>query len=155
MYRYIREATDYILAMSKSRVDLEAWIEDQTLPTMIALAQLYVFPYGARTHWRREVWEKFHIMHLFRHNKKLPDAQFILKSGWNVNNSNSKLENVIDFVISKEEAYQPRNDIDLNQFRNICEAYFKWLANELSQRDLLAPKKVYEELDRLGLTEHA
>lgn len=66
-----------VLGMSKSRKDLGDWIEDHTWQTMVAIAQLYAFPNGNRVHWRKEVWEKFDRMHLFRHNSKLPDAKFI------------------------------------------------------------------------------
>ena len=154
MKRYIRSAAQMILGMSKSRRDLEAWIEDQTLPTMIAIAQLYVFPNGARTHWRREVWEKFHTMHLLRHNKQLPSANFILKSGWEVNNRDKQLRDVVRFVIGKEDAYSPRKDIDINELTYLMEEYFEWLAWRLSKSQLIEPDEVYSELDRLGLREH-
>ena len=153
MKRYIRSAIS-ILGMSKSRRDLEAWIEDQTFPTMIALAQLYVFPNGARTHWRREVWEKFHMMHVFRHNKQLPSAEFILSSGWKVNKSDKQVRDVIRFVIGKEVDYVPRKNIDVRELTYIMERYFEWISWQLSKSRIVEPNEVYSELDVLGLTEH-
>ena len=49
MYRYIKAA-----AMKQK--SLAAWIEERTSPTLLALAQLYLFPDNEnKLHWRKEV----------------------------------------------------------------------------------------------------
>lgn len=135
---------------AKSRSDLGAWIEDHTPQVMIAIAQLYVFPSGNRTHWRKEVWEKFSEMHAFKHNNKLPSAKFILDNSWKVNER--YVDNVIRFVIGKEEEYTPREDINVSELYDILESYFKWLADYLSKNRFLIPQDVNKKLDELGLT---
>lgn len=153
MKRWIHAAS--ILGMSKGRKELGAWIEDHTVPVMVALTQLYIFPYGCRTHWRQEVWDKFHEMKRFTHNKKLPDAQFILDNSWKINNSEHDIDTVIRYVIKKEKDYQPRNDIDRDELFNLMESYFKWLASRLSQEFLVDVDEVKTKLDDLGLIDRS
>ena len=140
-----------IVGMSKSKSDLGSWIEDHTWPVMVALAQLYLFPYGPRVHWRKEVWEKFDRMHLFRHNNKLPDAKFILANSWNVNRS--FVEDAIQYAIDKEEDYSPRDDINIHELSLIMQNYFEWVADILSKHVALQKDDVLAKLDELGLTE--
>lgn len=50
-----------IPAMTKSQRDLKAWVEDQTIPVMETLAQLYLFKETEYiNHWWQEVWAKFY-----------------------------------------------------------------------------------------------
>lgn len=151
MKRYIRNATQDILAMATSRKEVGARIEDHTPQTIIALAQLYLFPNGNRVHWRKEVWEKFYSVDRFKGSNKLPDAQFILKNSWEVHKNN--LDTYLKFAIGKEEDYKPRLDIDQNQFHNIVQEYFQWLANVLSTKGFVDTNSVRAELDELGLGE--
>lgn len=153
MKRYIKNATDYIVGMSKGRRELGGWIEDHTVPVMVALAQLYIFPNGCRTHWRQKVWDKFHEMKRFMHNKKLPDAQFILDNSWSINKSEHDLDTVIRYVIKKEKSYEPRKDINKTELSSIMESYFTWLADKLSDEFLLDVDEVKQKLDELGLNE--
>lgn len=140
-----------IVGMSKSKSDLGSWIEDHTWPVMVALTQLYLFPYGPRVHWRKEVWEKFDRMHLFRHNNKLPDAEFILANSWNVNKP--FVEDAIQYAIDKEEDYSPRDDINIYELSSIMQSYFEWVASILSEHVALQKDDVLTKLDDLGLTE--
>ena len=70
-----------ILAMTKSQKDLEAWIEDQTIPVMETLAQLYLFKGSQYTnHWRQEVWTKFYRIPKTKNKKRWLSKEFILNS---------------------------------------------------------------------------
>ena len=151
MKRYIRNATQDILAMATSRKEVGARIEDHTPQTIIALAQLYLFPNGNRVHWRKEVWEKFYSVDRFKGSNKLPDAQFILKNSWEVHKDN--LNTYLQFAIGKEEEYEPRITVDQVQFYHIVKNYFTWLADILSQRGLVNVNEVRSKLDELGLGE--
>ena len=140
-----------IIGMSKSRSDLAAWIDDHTYQVMVAIAQLYAFPYGNRVHWRKEVWEKFSEMHLFKHNSKLPDAKFIYDNSWGVNKE--FVSDALGKAIDKEEDYSPKDDLDTSELYNIMENYFKWLSTKLSQSKSIRRLEVAEKLDELGLKE--
>ena len=140
-----------IIGMSKSKADLGSWIEDHAWPVMVALAQLYVFPYGSRVHWRKEVWEKFDKMHLFWHNNKLPSAEFILANSWDVNKLFVK--DAVQYAIDKEEDYSPRDDINIQELTSIMESYFVWIADILSKHPALVKNEVLAKLDELGLYE--
>ena len=140
-----------ILGMSKSRSDLAAWIEDHTFQVIIAITQLYLFNFGNRVHWRKEVWEKFHEMHVFRHNSKLPEAKFILDNSWKINKQ--YIKDAVKFAIDKETEYTPRPAINLYELENILESYFMWLADELSKHRVITLTSVLKKLDSLGLAE--
>lgn len=142
----------YIAGMSKKRKDLAAWIEDHTFQTMVALAQLYLFSTGNRVHWRKEVWEKFSRMYPLKRTGKLPDAQFIFDNSWELNKQWAK--NALQYAIDKEDEYTPRKGITLDEYYQIAEDYFTWLADRLSQEKQLSLSEVKEELDRLGLDEN-
>lgn len=60
---------------------------------------------------------------------------------------------ILQYVIDKESDYTPISDIDDERFRLIVQDYFLWLANYLSQYDILDKVDVLSELDGLGLTE--
>lgn len=134
---------------SKSRKDLGDWIEDHTFQVMVAISQLYAFPTGPRFHWRQEVWEKFDRMKLFRHNKKLPDAKFILENSWEVNKG--FVDSALNYAIDKETDYIPKENLDISELTNIIEQYFIWLADELSKKPAVRLESVLKKLDELGL----
>ena len=139
-----------ILGMSMKRRDLASWIDNHTYQTMIALAQLYLFPTGNRKHWRKEVWEKFSRIYTLKSNK-LPKAQFILDNSWNIHKDD--VWNALDHAEAKEEVYPVRKDANHDSFYQITEDYFIWLADKFSKNPSLRLSDVYEELDRLGLDE--
>ena len=148
MKRVVRQN---IWGMSDKRKDLGAWIEDHTKQVMIAITQLYLFPNGNRTHWRKEVWEKFYEMHRLKGSNKLPSAKFIFENSFKVHSR--MIQNHVKFVISKEDQYDPIEDIDLNQLFQIEKDYFIWLSSKLSKEDFVSKTDVLDELDKLGLTE--
>ena len=141
----------YIYAMSIKRSDLGDWIDNHTFQVMVALAQLYLFPSGNRIHWRKEVWEKFSRMYRLKHSNKLPDANFILQNSWGRNKHN--VLNALNFAIDKEDSYTPRS-YNYEEFYQIVEDYFMWLASNLSINETLRLADVKQELDSLGLSEN-
>ena len=140
-----------IVGMSMSRRDLQDWIDNHTFQVMVALAQLYLFSEGNRVHWRKEVWEKFSRMYTLKHNGKLPDAQFILDSSWGRNKHD--VATALQYAKDKEDNYKSREGTTFDEFYQIVEDYFLWLADSLSRNGVLVLSDVKDELDRLGLDE--
>lgn len=140
----------YVYAMSIKRSDLGDWIDNHTFQVMVALAQLYLFPTGNRVHWRKEVWEKFSRMYRLKHSNKLPSADFILQNSWGRNKHN--VNNALNYAIDKEDSYTPKS-YTYDEFYQIVEDYFMWLASQLSQNETLRLSDVKEELNSLGLSE--
>lgn len=141
----------YILGMSMSRGDLADWIDNHTYQTLVALAQLYLFPSGNRVHWRKEVWEKFSRVYTLKRTNKLPSAQFILDNSWNKHKP--RLARIMQYAADKEDEYTPARKTTIDEFYQIAEDYFYWLADSLSREPEVLLSEVKEELDRLGLTE--
>ncbi len=140
----------YIIGMSMRRTDLGDWIDHHTFQVMVALAQLYLFPQGDRIHWRKEVWEKFSRMYTLKPSAKLPSADFILKYSWGRNKHN--VENALQYALDKEDEYTP-DSYTFDEFYQIVEDYFLWLASNLSHNETLRLADVKSELDSLGLDE--
>lgn len=140
----------YIVGMAMKRNDLGDWIDNHTFQVMVALAQLYLFPQGNRVHWRKEVWEKFSRMYTMKRANKLPSADFILQNSWERNKRN--VQNALNYAIDKESSYTPVSHT-YDEFYQIVEDYFIWLASKLSVNETLRLPDVRDELDSLGLTE--
>ncbi len=139
-----------IYGMAMSRKDLASWIDNHTFQTIVALAQLYLFPTGNRVHWRKEVWEKFSKVYRLKNNK-LPSAQFILENSWG--NYKYELSRIMQYAVDKEENYEVLDETTYDEFYAIVEDYFYWLADKLSQNTEITLQEVKSELDRLGLDE--
>ena len=137
------------MALSQSR--LGNWIDNHTFQVMVALAQLYLFPNGARKHWRTEVWEKLSRMHKLKMTNKLPSADFIFKYSFTRNLNN--IANALQYAKDKEHDLNPKESEVYGDFYQIVEDYFMWLAGELSHHETLSISDVLNELDRLGLPE--
>lgn len=141
----------YIVGMSMKRRDLGDWIDNHTFQVIVALAQLYLFPNGNRVHWRKEVWEKFSRIYTLKNTGKLPSARFILDNSWNKHKN--RISRIMQYAADKEDQYRAADSTTLDEFYQIAEDYFYWLADNLSQNNELLLSEVKEELDRLGLTE--
>lgn len=141
----------YIVGMSMKRRDLSDWIDNHTFQVIVALAQLYLFPNGNRVHWRKEVWEKFSRMYTLKNTGRLPSAQFILDNSWNKHKS--RISRIMQYAADKEDQYQAADGATLDEFYQIAEDYFYWLADMFSQNDELLLSEVKHELDRLGLVD--
>lgn len=133
------------------RKDLGDWIDNHTWQVMVALAQLYLFPQGNRVHWRKEVWEKFSKMYTLKKTGKLPDADFIFENSWGRNKN--EVRNALQYAKDKESGYRARSRVTFDEFYQIVQDYFLWLADNLSQNSTLVLQDVKDELDSLGLDE--
>lgn len=140
-----------IYGMSMKRKDLGDYIDNHTWQVMVALAQLYLFPHGNRTHWRKGVWEKFSRMYTLKKSNKLPDADFIFENSWGRNKQD--IHNALQYAKDKEDQYTPQSHATIDEFWLIVEDYFLWLSDKLSTNSTLLLADVKEELDRLGLDE--
>ena len=142
----------YIYGMSMKRKMLADWIDNHTFQVMVALAQLYLFHSGNRTHWRKEVWEKFSRMYRLKKTNDLPDADFILDCSWGRNYH--LVEYALQYAKDKESSLTPISNASYDEFYTIVEDYFIWLSRKLSSVEVLALSDVKHELDSLGLTEY-
>ena len=142
----------YIKTSAMKKVDLASSIEEKTIPTMNALAQLYYFPNSEnQNHWRQEVWANFHRISRLKRSNKLPSFDFIMLNTFECNKD--QLNVVKNFVISKESKYEPDPDRLNNDsmFRDLVQDYFEWLADRFSQVVQISNDEVYEKLEELGL----
>lgn len=139
-----------VYAMSYGRADLASWIEEHTFPVVVAITQLYMFPYSQyRSHWVKEVYASFNSMKLLKHNNKLPSARFIYDNSWGINKRFYK--DAIVFVKDKESELQLRDDFNELELVNILDSYFEWLAAQLSQHRVITLSQVFNELKQYNI----
>lgn len=140
------------IAASMCKTDLRDWIDDNTFPTMCAIAALYLFE-GApiRRFWRYEVWENFRSMKVRKWSRTLPSAKFIFNNSWGLNRL--FVQDAIIWAIKHNSEFVPKQQIDRDELYSIMEDYFTWLSAKLSTCRILASNSVLHKLDELGLTE--
>ena len=135
--------------MSKSRKELKQWIEEQTFPTMCALAVCYLYNSidDEKTYKISDVYHAFNQMHLLRSNK-LPTKRFIYKNSWCINQR--FVDCAINYAINKLDKNKMRDRINLLDFQFLCMRYFDWLSEKLSQVKIISFCDVEIKLKELG-----
>ena len=132
--------------------DLEAAIDEKTWPTLLALAQLYLFPDNInKMHWRKGVWANFHRVVPLKSKNKYPSTSFIFESSWIHNRRN--LRKIIQEAIGKEDKFEADAFRYQNwtMFEDLTFDYFEWLSKELSKNGIVEATDVYAKLAELGL----
>lgn len=136
----------YIYAMSGSRKDVGAEIEQGTRELIKHLIKLRLYPESESVnHWRREVAEKLHYVTSFRGSHKLPNSDFILKNSYDVHES--KLKRYLDIVTL--DYGEPEYDIDVNRLFHDIHRYFIWIAGVLEVDGDVAYNEIYQKLENM------
>jgi len=151
MFRLIK-SNETIYGMALSRKDLAAIIEDNTREIICHLAKLYYFQEDKDdlNHWRGEIYAFLHNVKRLKGSNKFPDANFIFKNTFIVNESSVEIcmeDTYVDYC----ENHVPTRDYDLNEFTNIVKEYFTWLSNILSNRGQVSKDSISKKLIQLGL----
>ena len=137
----------YIYAMSKSRRDVGATLEQGCDELILHLIKLRVFPAAdAVFHWRQEVAEKLHRCDTFKGSHKLPSVKFILQNTYQVHES--RIDRYIHIVSMDYD--EDMHSYDRDVLKQDIYDYFEWLANELSQYGRVAYQDIYNKLEELG-----
>ena len=133
--------------MSRSQKDVAADIEQGCRELMIHLVKLWFFPDAAyKFHWRKEVAEKLNHVDSFKGSHKYPSPKFILRHSWEVHRP--RLQHVIEYVTEDYGLCEnPEGTQDLEIY---IDAYFTWLATELSKYGDVTYKRIYNKLEELG-----
>jgi len=132
----------YIFAMSKSRVDVAADLEQGCDELILHLIKLRMYPAASEVnHWRKEVAEKLHRTDTFKGSHKLPSVRFILQHTYDVHES--RLDRYIHII---DVDYNDRFDseiFDKGALKSDIHDYFEWLANELATSGRVAYADIY------------
>ena len=137
----------YIYAMSRSRRDVGAALEQGCDELIMHLIKLRVFPDAdAVFHWRQEVAEKLHRCDTFKVSHKLPSVKFILQNTYQVHEG--RIDRYIH-IVSVDYA-EDMHSFDKDVLKQDIYDYFEWLANELSQYGRVAYQDIYTKLEELG-----
>ena len=136
-----------IYALSKSRKDVAADIEQGCRELILHLIKLWFFPYSKDVaKWRREVAEKLCSVDTFKGKHSLPSAKFILEHSWEVHQSHIPryLELIeLDYGCSQ-------NSKSLDAMVDNMRKYFVLVADELAHNGVVPFRTLYNFLDLLG-----
>lgn len=136
-----------ILAMSRSRQEVGATIEQGTRELINHLIKLWQYPDSLDiAKWRKEVAEKLNQVDTFKGKHTLPSAQFILDNSWRI--WRPKLPNMVQYII--DDYGQPTTDKGFNLMRDRIDEYFMWLARMLSNDGQVSYAQIYRTLEMLG-----
>lgn len=142
----------YIKSAAMKRSDIGDYLEEQTLPLIEALAQLYLFPDSeCKNHWRQEVWSTLYRIKRIKGKHKRPKADFIIQNTWKEHQDN--VITMLDVAVEHENQLIPDTSRlnNSHKFESIVKEYIFWLAEQLSSTDILSPKACYNKLEELGL----
>lgn len=147
MKLYIKSAEE-ILAMSKNQMKLASDLEDVTRPIVEHLIKLRLYPNTEFvTHWRSEIASFLCEVPVFKHNKHLPSAEFIVNNTIGVDYM--LIRNLISVVISNMDSLIPA-PFDYDELVDDIVRYFKWLATNLSKTGKIARNTIFEMLKNLN-----
>lgn len=136
-----------ILAMSLSKRDLGAKIEQGTRELVNHMIKLWLYPNSENTaKWRKEVAEKLNHVDSFKGSHKLPSEQFILDNSWKI--WRPRLPDMLQYIV--DDYGQPENQKGFNEMRDSIDEYFTWLAHTLSYMGQVSYNQIYRTLDTLG-----
>lgn len=136
-----------IYAMSKSKQDVGADIEQGTRELILHLIKLWAYPNSRdKNKWRKEVAEKLNYVDSFKGSHKYPSSKFILDNSWVVHRS--RLSYYVSII--EDDYGEFETDDSYYHLRTNIDEYFSWLAGILSQYGQVSYKQIYVELDTLG-----
>lgn len=137
----------YIYAMSKSRRDVGADLEQGCDELILHLIKLRMYPEAAECHhWRKEVAEKLHRVDSFKGSHKLPSVEFILRNTIDVH-----LPRLSKYLhIAKVDYDYAECPFDLDVLKADIIDYFEWIANELADGGKAAYTDIIHYLENHG-----
>lgn len=136
-----------ILAMSSSRRDVGAKIEQGTRELINHLIKLWCYPGSQDTaKWRKEVAAKLNHVDRFKGSNRLPSSQFILDNSLRI--WEAQLPNMLQYVI--DDYGTPTDTRGYNSMRDNIRLYFNWIAEELAEYGQVSYTRIYTILEMYG-----
>lgn len=146
----------YIKGQAQPKSKVLDKIEDKVIQVMQHLAYLYLFEDAQdRNHWKHEIWQFISMMPKIRIGAKVrylkPDE--FLQGTYCQHNNQHDFEFVLESAPELKQNYIPNADKihDTSRFKEICDEYFHWLADQICIHGNIRPSECYTKLDGLGL----
>lgn len=137
----------YIYAMSKSKRDVSADLEQGCDELILHLIKLRMYPDAQEcNHWRKEVAEKLHRVDSFKGSHKLPNVAFIMQNTFDVHEHRIPKYIHIAEVDYDYDSVSFDRGILIDDIRD----YFEWVANELQADGRIAYADIITHLKDNG-----
>lgn len=137
-----------IYAMSKSKADIGAELDDGIPQLMMYMIKLYLYPSSESIpYWRKEVAEKLNATHKMKWKNRFPSKQFIIDNTWYM--YQEYIPNYIEGVI---DDYGPSEiSVDIRDISYRIFHYLEQIAEILSKVGFISYEHIYRILEELNL----
>ena len=135
-----------ILCFANSKTSISSELKSNSGELFKTLVKLYLYPnHVSVNHWKQEIAAFLNKVPRTKGNKKFPNKHFILKNTWEI--YEDAISNMIEPII--EDYGDTVVMIDVDDLYEKCEAYFNWIAGELSSNGFVSNKRIYNKLDSI------
>ena len=137
-----------IYCMSKTKKEVGSDLEENTGELIQDLIKLAFYPDNInKSKWRKEIASFLNKTSRLKGKHKLPSAQFILDNTWNIHKN--RFSYYINIVT--DDFGEPQN-IQMNEktIKENVQAYFIWIALQLSEYQYVSYQSIYHQLEHLG-----
>lgn len=135
-----------LVEFAYSKRKIEDSLVDHTGEIINHIIKLCLYPHSEyENHWKKEVYSFIHDIKKLNYNNKFPSAKFIYDKTFGVWS-----DTISERIDSIEEEYGKSLEYNVySKCYTVCDAYFRWLASQLSTKGIVSISKVCEELDKL------
>lgn len=147
----------FVTELADSKKDLERSLKPITDNIIWHLFKLYLMPNNInRNHWKREIASFLNKVSKLTGSNKYPTAKqlyaWTYNKWWDVITDTSYMKvmvrDILDEYTDIEEIRKTYPQI-CEEFNFICESYFKWLCEGLSEIGIVARADIYNKIDEL------
>ena len=145
----------FVTEFADSKKEIERELKSRTEQVILHLFKLYLMSDNeSRNHWIREIANFLNSVSLLSGKNKFPTSKQIYE--WTYDKYQDVITNttyirkmtydiIDDYGVDISKSYSQICD----EFDRICENYFKWLSNELSQSGFVSRREIFDKLNEL------
>lgn len=144
-----------ILEYAKSKADVINMLKNAEYIVRDHLIKAYFWrDNDAYKHWTAEIYANVPTIPLLKGSKKYIAKDIILEYLYNYSdNIDRQIVSLMGKIEAKEPNLQERSTevtyVDMNSFKNFCDKFFNWVADNLSKTGDINKVETYRILDRL------
>ena len=141
--------------MALDKKDLERKLQSCSPKIIEHLLYLMLSPNcTTRKHWKQEIYSFLNDVTLIKGSKKNPKAKFIYDNTYGYRQDlimrETYMKKFLKDVCAKENISTNLTITEVQEKLNhVCEEYFTWLSNELSENLYVTQDEVYEKIDEI------
>lgn len=145
----------YISAQAQQQRDIASHVQSQALVVIDHLLKLVIMPHNdARNHWQGEIAGHLKTVQKLKRTNKPPSEDLLFK--WMFTDNGDYISDIRLIRTAVEDCitdydFEYTGDINFlrNRFIRVCQGYFVWLSQQLSEHQFISSRTIYNKLDEL------